>query len=113
VGEATLDELFDETGDGVVLRVHVQPRAGRNAITGRHGDALRVRVTAAPTDGRANEAVARQLAAAFGIAPGAVELVTGRTSRTKRFRLSGLAAADVRARLAALLAGPGPSREHG
>jgi uncharacterized protein (TIGR00251 family) len=110
VGQGGVDELFDETAAGVVLRVHVQPRAGRDVVTGRHGDALKVRVTAAPTDGRANEAVARQLADAFGVPVAAVELVTGRTSRSKRFRLTGLAPADVRRRLEALVAadrGPG------
>jgi uncharacterized protein len=98
------DDLFDVTADGVVLRVHVQPRAGRDVITGRHGDALKVRVTAAPTGGLANDAVARQLAGAFLLAPSAVVLVSGRTSRAKRFLLTGVGAADARRRLAELVA---------
>ena len=96
-------ELFDETPEGVVLRVHVQPRAGRDVVTGRHGDALKVRVTAPPADGRANAAVAAQLARAFGVAPGAVELVSGRTSRTKRFLLAGVAPVEAREVLAGLV----------
>jgi uncharacterized protein (TIGR00251 family) len=98
-----LDELFDVVAEGVVVRVHVLPRSGRDAVTGRHGDALKVRVTAPPADGRANAAVAEQLAAAFGVARGAVELVSGARSRTKRFRLRGVDVEDVRRRLAALV----------
>jgi uncharacterized protein (TIGR00251 family) len=101
--ERDVADLFDTTGEGIVLRVHVQPRAGRDVVTGRHGDALKVRVTAAPTDGRANDAVARLLAASFGVAPSTVELVSGWTSRTKRFRLAGVTAADARDRLRDLL----------
>jgi uncharacterized protein len=103
VGLGDTHDLFDVTADGVVLRVHVQPRAGRDVITGRHGDALKVRVRAAPTDGSANDAVGRQLAGAFGLAPSAVVLVSGRTSRAKRFLLTGVAPADARRRLAELV----------
>jgi uncharacterized protein (TIGR00251 family) len=88
-----------------VVHVHVQPRAGRDEIVGRHGAALRVRVQAPPVDGRANEAVGRLLAAAFGVAPSKVELVSGDRSRLKRFRLHGVAREDARARLEDLLAG--------
>jgi uncharacterized protein (TIGR00251 family) len=99
------DDLFDVTPDGVVLRVHVQPRAGRDLVTGRHGDALKVRVTAPPADGRANAAVARPLAALFGVAPTTIALVSGPTSRSKRFLLPGVDAAEARRRLAPILAG--------
>jgi uncharacterized protein (TIGR00251 family) len=81
------------------------PRAGRDAIAGRHGDALRVRVTAPPVEGAANEAVRRVLAAAFGITAARVELVSGERSRLKRFRLRGLARGDAERRAAELLGG--------
>lgn len=86
-----------------MVHVHVQPRAGKDAITGRHGDALRVRVHAPPVDGRATEAVRRLLAAAFGVPAAAVELASGERSRMKRYRLRGLARRDAEARLAAML----------
>jgi uncharacterized protein (TIGR00251 family) len=99
------DDLFDATPDGVVLRVHVQPKAGRDVVTGRHGDALKVRVRAAPVDGRANAAVGRQLAALFGVAPSAVTLLSGPTSRSKRFLVAGVAPDAARERLEAVIAG--------
>ena len=80
----------DEGNSSVVLRVHVQPGAGRSAVVGRHGTALKVRVAAPPVGGRANDACAELLADTFGLGSGQVELVGGRTSRSKTFRLSGV-----------------------
>ncbi len=86
-----VDELFDVRGDDTVeLRVHAQPGAGRTAVVGTHGTALKVRVAAPPVGGRANEACRSLLAETFGLDTGQVELAGDETSRMKRFRLSGL-----------------------
>jgi len=61
---------------------------------------VRVRVTAAPEDGRATEAARRALASSLGLRRTAVELEAGATSRTKRFRVVGLDEATARQRLA-------------
>ena len=86
--------------DGAVLRIRVAPRAGRSAVVGLHGGALRVRVAAPPVDGAANRELVRVLAAALGIAPAGVAIEAGTRGREKRVRVRGLSAADVRARLA-------------
>ena len=49
-----------------MVHVHVQPRAGRTGITGRHGNALKIRVSEPPVDGRATAAAAQALAEAGG-----------------------------------------------
>jgi len=86
-------ELFDDSGDGiVVLRVHVQPGAGRTAVQGRHGDALTVRVASPPDKVRANEACIELVAGLAGVEPDAVALSSGESSRSKRFTVKG---ADV------------------
>lgn len=93
-------DLFDVNDKGVaVLRVHVQPGAGRTTIRGRYGDALKVSVGAPPQGGRANRAVAELLAETFGVKADAVQLVGGETNRSKRFQLNGLEIADVTDRL--------------
>jgi hypothetical protein len=94
-----MSDLYDESEEGVILNVHVQPGAGRSVVVGRHGDALKVRVAAPPVEGRANEATQALLAEALGVAPGDVELTSGATSRSKRFRLRGVDAAEVDKRL--------------
>ncbi len=86
-----VDELFDVDGDGkVVLRLHVHPGAGRSEVMGRHGDALKVRVAALPTRGRANQACVQLLADTFEVKPSAVVVVAGETSRTKRVAIIGV-----------------------
>ncbi|MFN3647163.1 MAG: DUF167 domain-containing protein [Gemmobacter sp.] len=72
---------------GAEIAVRVTPRAGRNGIE-ETPDGLRVRVTAPPEDGKANEAVRRLLAKALGVAPTRLVLVRGATARDKVFRLT-------------------------
>jgi uncharacterized protein len=105
-----VSDLYDETAEGVVLHVHVQPGAGRSAVVGRHGDALKVRVAAPPVEGRANEATRALLADALGMASGDVELTGGDSSRAKRFRLRGLDPEEAERRLRVALDTPGPPK---
>jgi len=91
-----VDELFEIDPDGnALLRVHVQPGAGRTAVVGRHGDALKVRVAAPPERGRANEAVIALLAEVLGVKEAQVELVGGESNRAKRLKVTGVEAADL------------------
>ena len=89
------DDLFDvETSEegppAIVLRVRVQPGAGRSAVTGRHGDALALRVAAPPLEGRANAQCLELVADIFGVRKSQVELVAGDKSRLKRIRVAGV-----------------------
>lgn len=108
------DDVFDATGDGaLVLRLHVQPGAGRTAVVGRHGDALKVRVAAPPEGGRANDACLALVAATFGVEEGQVELVGGPSSRAKRVKVEGVEPDHARRLLDALVEGRGERREPG
>jgi uncharacterized protein len=88
------------------IRVRVHPGARMDAVGGRYGDGepavLVVRVRAPAVDGRANVAVERALASAFGVAAADVRIVSGRTSRSKTVDV----AIDLSDRFVQLLAAP-------
>lgn len=89
-----------EEAGALVLDILVQPRASREGIGPVIGDRLRVSVNAPPVDGKANEAVVRALAAAFGVPRSAVAIVRGETGRRKTVRLGGVTLADLQRALA-------------
>ncbi len=82
-----------------MLRLRVQPRASREAITGFRDDVLSVRVCAPPVDGAANAAVTALLAEALGVAPSRVRVVRGQRGRDKVVEIEGLTKAEAHARL--------------
>ena len=63
--------------------VRVKPGAKREAVGGQHGEALVVAVTAPAIEGKANEAVRKALAKAFGVRKQDVTIVTGERGRDK------------------------------
>ena len=82
------------------LRVRVTPRGGRDAIDGFGDDGvLRVRVAAAPADGKANDAVVRLIAKAAGVPPSRVEVSAGASARVKTIAVEGVSEDELRARL--------------
>ena len=81
------------------LRLRVSPGAGRAGIVGRHGDAWRIRVTAPPEDGRANEAVLRLLSDVLSVPRKDLSIVSGHTARDKTVVLDGVGPALIERRL--------------
>lgn len=90
----------------ITLKIHLHPRASRNGIDGVHGDALKVRVTAPPLEGRANKAVQKFLAEHLGIPPARIAIIAGQRSREKLVRVSGLSRAEVERALGITLPAP-------
>ncbi len=87
----------------VKINLRVIPRARRDAIEGFLDGVLRLRVTAAPRDGNANQAVVKLLAKQLGLPRSSVVLAGGAKSRDKVIEISGLDLAAIRERLS----GPG------
>ena len=79
-----------------LLAVRVHPRARKDEIRGERDGVLRIRVTAPPVEGRANDAVRKLLAKRLGIAPGRVTVVRGATGRDKLVEIDGMDAKAVR-----------------
>lgn len=83
------------------ITVKAVPRAARDEIVGWLGDALKIRVTAPPQDGRANAALESLLAAALGVRRSAVRVAAGHGSARKRVEIDGLDRAEIERRLSA------------
>jgi len=81
--------------DGVEVRVFVQPRASRNQVIGLLGDELKVSLTAPPVDGAANKACTLFLAKTTGLPRRSVRILSGESSRHKRFLLEDAVLEDV------------------
>ncbi len=92
-----------EHAEGLVLPVRAQPGARRNWVQGEKGGALKVAVTAPPEDGRANQALVELLRDVLDLKRSQVELLSGQTSRDKKFLIRGLDRAQLEAKIAALL----------
>ena len=72
------------------LSVRLRPRSGRNAIDVAEDGTVRVRVTAAPDRGKANEAAVELLAKRLRVPKSAIRLVRGQRARDKTFEIDGL-----------------------
>jgi len=94
---------FSETPDGVILRVLIQPRASRTEVVGLHGEPprLKIRISAPPVDGAANDTVVEFLAKTLGCARRDIELIRGASSRKKDFLCRGVRAEKVNQLVAA------------
>jgi uncharacterized protein (TIGR00251 family) len=80
--------MLRDTSRGLFLDVKATPKASRAEINGWRDGALLVRVTVAPENGKANDAVVALLSRAAHVPKSAFELVSGETSRNKSFRLA-------------------------
>jgi len=81
------------------LSVRVSPGAKRDEIVGWRGNALRVRVRAAPEKGKANEAVCALIASATGTPKRSVVIERGHASRDKVALVEGLTEDELMSRL--------------
>ncbi|MGE5444026.1 MAG: DUF167 domain-containing protein [Ignavibacteriales bacterium] len=75
---------------GVTIKVQVQPKASRDEIVGFQNGRVKVRVAAAPQDGKANERLREIMAEAVGVSKSSVQIIRGETSRLKTIRVLGV-----------------------
>lgn len=76
------------------------PGSGKPGVVGRYGEGWKLRVTAPPERGKANEATLELLAGALGLAATNLRLVSGHGSRDKTVEVSGLTTDEAERRLA-------------
>lgn len=80
--------LCSVTEDGVIINLHIQPRASKNEICGVQANALKIRLTSPPVDGAANKLCREFLADLFHVPKSSVEIISGEASRHKRVRIT-------------------------
>jgi uncharacterized protein (TIGR00251 family) len=91
------------TEDSCTLKVRVQPKASRNQVDGFEDGTLRLRVTAPPTDGKANAGVIALMAKTLDVSKSRLEIVRGHGSRDKVVSIDTLSEQEARRRIEAVV----------
>lgn len=87
--------VIRELADGILLRLHLQPRASRTEICGVQGEELKVRVTSPPVDDAANRLCTEFFAGIMRVAKSKVAITSGHRSRHKTISISGIGRAKA------------------
>lgn len=82
--------MSKESRNVLTLKIKVEPRSSKSGIVGPYGDAIKVKLTSPPLDGRANKELIELLAKEFGIAKNNVEISSGKSSKNKTVKLYGI-----------------------
>lgn len=85
-----INVFYKETPEGIILYVRAQPGARKDEIVGEQAGSLKVRVTASPEKGKANEAIIKLLAEELGLKKSAFKIISGETSRDKKILVKGV-----------------------
>jgi len=70
--------------------VQIQPRSSKDQIVGLHNGRLKIKISAPPVDGKANQALIEFIAKALGVSKSKVEIVKGHSSKLKTLKISGI-----------------------
>ena len=79
----------------MTFTVRVIPRSSTTEIVGEHDDALKIKLKSPPVDGAANEELIRFLSKLLAIPKASIDIVSGKTSRSKRIRVSNISLSQI------------------
>jgi uncharacterized protein len=82
-------------GDDIIFTVHVKAGCRRERIVGEIDSALKIEVSAPPVEGKANDAVIKLIAKSLGIPKTAVKIESGKRSKKKRLRTTGITVEEI------------------
>lgn len=88
--------MIQETQEGSIITVYVQPNARKTEYVGVHGTAIKFRVASPPVGGAANEDLCWLLSCLFSIPKGKITVCVGHGGRRKRIKLQGVCAQKIR-----------------
>ncbi|HKN18257.1 MAG TPA: DUF167 domain-containing protein [Dissulfurispiraceae bacterium] len=85
-----MDIPYSKTRDGIIIEVKVAPRSSKRGIVGVMDNMLKVKLTAPPVGGAANEQLAELLAEKYGVKKSNIIILRGETSRRKTVKITGV-----------------------
>ena len=96
-----LDREFKITKaeEGAAFAVHVVPKSVKNEVVGKHGDALKVRLTSNSARGNANNTLLNFLSEKLSVDQDSIEIAAGLDSTEKMIVVLGLTPVEVESRL--------------
>ena len=77
-------------GNGIRFSAIIQPRSSKNEVTGVYKDALKIRLTSPPVDGKANKACLQFFAKWLGISPSKTTIIQGLSNKNKTIEVEEL-----------------------
>ena len=81
---------------GATISIRIQPRASKNELIVAENSSFKIRLTAPPVEGAANEALIHFLSTALSVAKSQIEIVSGHTSKNKIIRIHGVSDIEVK-----------------
>lgn len=87
MGSDTAATHYIWQGDDLILHCYMQPKAANDEIVGVHDNRLKIRITAPPVDGKANEHIIKWFSKLFKVPKGDIDILQGELSRQKTFRI--------------------------
>jgi uncharacterized protein len=90
IGELKMEIPFTKTRDGIRIEVKVEPRSSRKGIAGTMGSVVKVKLTAPPVGGAANEQLIEVIAEATGAKKSSIKIVRGLSSKKKVIEIAGV-----------------------
>ena len=81
--------------DGAAFAVHVVPKATKNEVVGKHGDALKINLISNTVGGIANDTLVNFIAQKLNIKREKVEIAAGLTSAEKMVIVVGVSPQQV------------------
>jgi len=80
----------EDIDGGIVFIVKVVPGSNRTAVCGLLDEMLKIKVSAAPEKGKANQCLIELLAKQLGVKKNAVSIISGKAKPIKRMQVSGI-----------------------
>lgn len=75
-------------GDDLILGLYIQTKACKDEVVGLYDGRLKVRITAPPIDGKANQHLIRYLSRCFEVPPSSIKLLQGNSNKRKKILVS-------------------------